>query len=98
MPFEFPPCLAPFVADTGGHLSLFQHHWDRGEEFALALKPFDAGVFIGPKSSISSELEILCGMPEIERFNVGVEAFGERPIVLCTICGDHQLQVRILAP
>ena len=33
----------------------------------------------------------------IEHFNIGVEAFGERPIALFTICGDHQFQVRILA-
>ena len=64
---------------------------------ALGLKPFDTGLFIGPKSGISSDLELLYGMSEIERFYIGVEAFGERPIVLCTICGDHQFQVRILA-
>ena len=37
-------------------------------------------------------------MPKIEHFDIGVEAYGERPIVLCTICGDHQFQVRILVP
>ena len=31
-------------------------------------------------------------MPEIEHFNIGVEAFGEYPIALFTICSDHQFQ------
>ena len=98
MPFEFSPCLAPFVADTGGPLSLFRHHWDRGEEYCACQKQFDTGLTcLGPISSISSSLEILCGMEEIEHFKIG-KAFGERPIDLCTICGDYQLQIRILAP
>ena len=64
--------------------------------YKVELKPF-CGLFIGPKSGISSDLELLYGMPKIERLLIGVEAFGERPIVLCTICGDHQFQVRTLA-
>ena len=57
---------------------------------ALGLKLFGTGLFIGLKSGISSDLELLYGMPKIEHFNIGVEAFGERPIVICIIFGDHQ--------
>ena len=67
------------------------------KSMALALKPLGTGLFIRPKCGISSTLEMLYGMPEIEHFDIGVEAFGERPIALFTICGDHQFQVRILA-
>ena len=52
------------------------------KNLALGLKPFFTGLFIGPKSDISSEAELLYGVPEIEHFNIGVEAFGERPIAL----------------
>ena len=64
---------------------------------ALGLKPFGTGLFIEPKSGISSDLELLYGIPKIEHFNIGVKAFGERPIAPFTICGDYQFQVRILA-
>ena len=36
-------------------------------------------------------------MPEIEHFQIGGEAFGERPVALYSNCGGHQFQVRILA-
>ena len=56
------------------------------KSMALGLTPFGSGHFIEPKSGISSKLEILCGMPKTEHFHIGVEAFGERRFVLCTIC------------
>ena len=68
------------------------------KNMALGLKPFYFGLFIGPKSGLSSDHELLYGMPKIEHFNIGVEGFGEGPIAPFTICGDHQFQVRILAP
>ena len=63
------------------------------KNMALGLKPFGTGLFIGPKSGISSDLEFFHGMLKIEHFNIGVEAFGDRPIALFAICGDHQFQV-----
>ena len=63
---------------------------------AFGFKSSGTGLFIGPKSGISSTLEILYGMPEVEQFDIGVEAIGERQIVLCTTCCDHQFQARIL--
>ena len=64
---------------------------------ALGLKPFFSGLFIGPKSGLSSDMELLYGMLKIEHFNIGVKGFGERPIAPFTICGDHQFRVRNLA-
>ena len=43
------------------------------KNIALGLKPIGAALFIGSKNGISRFLEILCGMPEIQYFNIGIE-------------------------
>ena len=96
MPFEFPHRLNPFVGDTEGHLSFCRHPWDRGKEYGAWLQTIWYWPFHRIHKRLSSDLDILCGMPEIEHLSIEIEAFGERPIVLCTICAKHQFQIRIL--
>ena len=58
MSFEFPPCLAPFVSDTGGHISFVDTVGVVAKSMALDLKPFGTVHFVGLKSGISSTFEI----------------------------------------